>query len=285
MGIFFGLYLIASFILMVVFKDMPDLTTLNAATVTSAQIAQYKWMQLISATLTFLLPAFIFNYLSSPKPFQYGGFSQKSYPALFILTILLLLSSLPVVGVLGNWNEQLTFGNWQSSIKKLEEAYSNAMTIILKMNGPGDLLINLFLMALLPAVAEEFFFRGTLQSVLLRWWKRPVAAVIGSALFFALMHGTFYKIIPILAMGILLGTLFMVTKNLWYSIFFHFLFNGLQIVLLYISQQRAIPGFDSSKQEILFPVWGGAIGLLAIAVILVFMQKEKNRWVSRPENS
>lgn len=283
MGIFCGFYLIAAFLIFVLFPDQPIAETLASGELTRAQITQYKWMQLISALLTFLVPALIFNYLSDPNPLRYAGVRRKTPIALIALTLVLLTVSLPVVSTLGWLNEQIHFDNMHDQLVATEETQNKLMNGMLKMEGPGDLMINLFLMALLPALAEELFFRSTFQQLMERTMKNPVAAVVSASLFFSLMHLTAFKFLPILAMGILLGTLFVLTRNILYSIIFHFLFNGIQIVVQYVSQTHSIPGFDQSRQEIDFPVWVGAAGIIVIILIFVFIRKERGRWVSRDD--
>ncbi|MCM5527961.1 CPBP family intramembrane glutamic endopeptidase [Parasegetibacter sp. NRK P23] len=279
MGIFLGLYLIFMAGLMLFGGDISQITELKPETATPALVQKFKIIQFASAVCTFIVPAFLFNYLSDARPFQYAGFRKNTHPALLLFTVLILVASLPMVGLIGEWNSQFTWGMAQKEIEAIEERYNNSMAIILKMNGIGDLVVNLLLTAALPALAEEFFFRGTLQQCLFRWWKSPVGAVLGSSIFFALMHATFYKLIPILCMGIVLGTLFMVTRNIWCSILFHFLFNGMQIVVLYLAQHNKIKGFDPEKQEISFPVWAGITGLAAVVLLFAYLQKEKRRWI------
>ena len=90
-------------------------------------------------------------------------------------------------------------------------------------------------MALLPAIGEELFFRGSLQKVLLRWNKKPWLSILLSSMVFALLHGTFFKILPIFTLGIMLGTVFYVTRNLWYCIIIHFLNNAIAVLAVYFA--------------------------------------------------
>ncbi|HYE55844.1 MAG TPA: CPBP family intramembrane glutamic endopeptidase, partial [Chitinophagaceae bacterium] len=171
-------------------------------------------------------------------------------------------------------NEQAHFGALHNTIKSTEELYERILSRFLQMDSPGDLMINLVVVALLPAVGEELFFRGCAQNILERWTKSPVIAIVLSSFGFALLHGTFFKFLPILLLGIVLGTLFYITRNLWYSIFFHFLNNAVALLASYYAQRN-----DFMKQlaenEVKFSVWAGLISLLLTVGIFYFMRKRE----------
>ena len=107
------------------------------------------------------------------------------------------------------------------------------------MNSPLDLLANLFVVALVPAVSEELFFRASLQNILERWTRSPWVAIILSSLAFAFLHLTIFKFMGILILGLALGTLFYITRNIWYNIFFHFLNNSLSLLVTYYASHSA----------------------------------------------
>lgn len=259
-------------------SGLPDLNELTLETATPAIIHKYKIIQFISALLTFILPALIFFHLMGRNYLEQAGLNKPMKAAGSFLVVVLLFAAAPFVSMIGVWNQNINWGSMQATADQMDKAHTNIMEIMLRMDGPGDLIINVLLMAVLPAISEELFFRGAMQRTMHRWWKSPVFAIIGSSVFFAVMHGTFSKIIPIFLMGAILGVLYMVTKNLWYCILLHFLFNGIQIVLLYFSQTRQIPGFDPASQEFQFPVWVGTLGGLAVIALFVYLNRAVKLW-------
>ena len=50
----------------------------------------------------------------------------------------------------------------------------------------------LVVMAFFPALFEEIFFRGAMQELLERWWKKPLLAVIFTSIVFSLIHMSVY---------------------------------------------------------------------------------------------
>lgn len=85
---------------------------------------------------------------------------------------------------------------------------------------------------LLIAISEEIVFRGYLLNNLMESMNKWVALLI-SALLFTIAHGTnpninTLSVINLFIGGILLGVNYIYTKNLWFSICFHFSWNFLQ---------------------------------------------------------
>ena len=86
------------------------------------------------------------------------------------------------------------------------------------------------------AISEEVIFRGYILSNLMLSANRWIALSISSAIF-ALVHIgnpgiSALAIINIIIAGFLLGLNYIYTKNLWFSIFFHFSWNYFQGTIL-----------------------------------------------------
>lgn len=234
-----GFMLINALLMQYLFSDITALMQSKSGTIKPGMVMQFKVAQLMSALLSFMMPAALFAYFSDPKPFSYVGLRNQLFPALVLASFAILVVVQPFVGWLGQLNANINFGAMQQSLEKLEEQYNWALQTFLKMDGPGDLLLNLFIMAIVPAVGEELFFRGGLQTVLLRLTQKAWIAIVLSAVVFALLHGTFFKILPIFTLGLMIGIVYHVTRNLWYTIIIHFLNNGLAVLAVYFSQKNA----------------------------------------------
>jgi membrane protease YdiL (CAAX protease family) len=96
---------------------------------------------------------------------------------------------------------------------------------------PGRFMFQLVLMVAVTFI-EEVMFRGYLLNNLMQSTSRWIALVI-SAVLFAVFHSTnpgitFLSTLNIFLAGIFLGLNYIYTKNLWFSIVFHFAWNFLQ---------------------------------------------------------
>jgi membrane protease YdiL (CAAX protease family) len=156
---------------------------------------------------------------------------------------------------------------WASSI---EESTMEMIEGLLVMNGAGELLFSLFVMAILPAVGEELLFRGVLQTKLSEWIKNEYASIWITAFIFSLFHFQFEGFLPRMLLGALLGYLFFWTRNLWIPIIGHFFFNGFQVAGQYFGADQ-ISGTDLEQIEEVH--WGfGLVSLILLLAVANFIK-------------
>lgn len=275
LGLAAGFFILNIIISNYFFSDLSAVLFNKNAPINPQMINQFKWAQFVSATVSFILPAVFFGYFSSPKALPYVGIQKHISAIIVVLCVVLLVFIQPFVGWIGNINSKMNFGAMQKTLQDAEAVYSRALEVFLRMKTPADLLINLFIMALLPAIGEELFFRGALQKVLLRLCKIPWLAILVSSGIFALLHGTFFKIIPIFALGILLGTVYHFTRNLWYTITIHFLNNALAVTAVYFSN-RSVTISKFANDNITVPFYTAILSLLLVIAIMYFIKKKSD---------
>ncbi|GJM25254.1 MAG: hypothetical protein DHS20C16_16690 [Phycisphaerae bacterium] len=81
--------------------------------------------------------------------------------------------------------------------------------------------------AVITPIAEEFFFRGILQTILSKWLKSRWMAIVAASLLFGLAHGDLPQVIPALtAFGIILGITYERRGSLVGPIVAHAIFNA-----------------------------------------------------------
>lgn len=91
----------------------------------------------------------------------------------------------------------------------------------------------LVVFAIVPAIVEEFLFRGLLLNKLWKASNKMHFGVIVSSLFFAGLHEQPWNLLPMVFMGVVLGYIYVYTKDIRYNILAHFLFNCLNLVLAF----------------------------------------------------
>jgi membrane protease YdiL (CAAX protease family) len=126
--------------------------------------------------------------------------------------------------------------------KSIQDAFNSFQTKailerMLAMHSESDLFLNLFVIALLPALFEEIFFRGTLQTLLINWVKNHHVGIWLSSLVFTLIHFNLEQIIPMFFLALLLGYAFYFSKSIWVSIAIHFCNNALAVLMYYYQNQ------------------------------------------------
>ena len=140
----------------------------------------------------------------------------------------------PTVSLTGYLNMQLQLPDCMAALEELmrnaEEKADELITLMLQQKGIVSLAVNLLVIAVAAGVCEEVFFRGTLLSIIRRKIRNPHVAIWVVALIFSTIHLQFYGFIPRLLLGALLGYLRYWTKNIWYPIFAHFLYNAVAVI-------------------------------------------------------
>lgn len=170
---------------------------------------------------------------------------NKSINVKAALTILLVfIISIPFLQWLIIANQKLVLPEFMSTfetwIKNMESKMAEQTELLLTMNNFKDLLLNIFIVALVPAFFEEFFFRGMIQTYLIEWLKKPHLAIILTSIFFSAVHFQFYGFFPRMMLGIMLGYILFYSHSLWGAILFHFINNFFSILLIYFQKNNLI---------------------------------------------
>ena len=138
------------------------------------------------------------------------------------------------------------------------------------------------IIAILPAFAEEFAFRGvTLQ--LLRPYGEAFA-VVGSAFAFGVMHGTVVQIPFAFVGGLFFGYLVVRTGSIWPSILLHFLNNSLSYFQELVQNHSQNFVYQETATVINYGLLFAATlgGLFCLAALL---RKDKNFFRTNPDTT
>lgn len=267
---------------------------LGTSTKNQNDILFLKVIQLISFLFLFIIPSVVFSYLEHKKNiFKRMGFTNFGSPKMklhsrisYIVKMILLISAMtfciqPFIYYTYELNTYFitfldqSYPDYFSGVigymRDIEESTEYLMTDFLKMPTIFDLTFNLFLIAIIPAIAEEMLFRGVLQQKLKAILKNHHIAIIITALIFSAIHMQFFGFLPRFFLGILLGYLFYYSGNLWMSVLFHFLNNAI-IILVYFAfnSDNLITSINLEINNIV-----GFSGLLSACIVLILLYSYK----------
>lgn len=107
-----------------------------------------------------------------------------------------------------------------------------------------ELVFDIISMALLPALFEEFFFRGILLAELAPYGRS--FAIVTSAFFFASVHGSIEQMAYSFVYGLLFAYIAVKTGSLLTGVLMHFLNNAYSCVLDYLSYEIPPAIFDTA---------------------------------------
>ncbi len=121
-------------------------------------------------------------------------------------------------------------------------------------------------LGLIGPLGEELLFRGTVQSIFHRNMT-AAAAIIISALVFALSHSVLYLVPGVTLLGIILGFVFYRTGVLTYAFIIHAVFNLFSLYRLNGISEETISDFDWSPPD---PGWLIASVIVLLAALVIF---------------
>jgi membrane protease YdiL (CAAX protease family) len=157
----------------------------------------------------------------------------------WLITFLLLMASLPLMEYLVQWNNELIFPTWASGFetwaKAKEEELMKLTLYLTDFDHPGQYLIGVLAIAILPAIGEEITFRGILQPQVSGLTGSIHAGIWITALLFSAFHLQFFGFFPRLLIGVLLGYMYVYSRSLLIPILGHFLNNFLGVTFTYLT--------------------------------------------------
>ena len=165
-----------------------------------------------------------------------------------------------------------TFKWLEKWMRELENQGEETTEAILKMNNIGGLFINLFVIAMIPAICEEFIFRGALQRVFIKMIRNPHVAIWIAAAIFSTIHFQFFGFFPRLFLGAAFGYIYFWTKSIWYTVFAHFLNNGYAVVIAYYFQKQNLPFKQADETSIAW--YGYLISAILTLDLFSLLKKE-----------
>ncbi|MCK7558528.1 CPBP family intramembrane metalloprotease [Chitinophaga sedimenti] len=182
-----------------------------------------------------------------------------------------MAAALPLVAWLAEWNAGWPVGD---TLRKIQESAEEGTKAMLAAKSIGDLLVNLLIAAVLPAIAEEVFFRGAMQRVFAGITGSGVAAVIITSIIFSAIHLEAPGFVPRVALSMVLGFIYLFSGNLWLSIIAHFCNNALSVLLFYFN------GNETESDESYAWYITALSALVVIALFAMMRRSNKNNVLS-----
>lgn len=223
-----------------------------------------RWNMAIPTVLIFLVPSVVWL-----RIYRVGLRSEwtRSGWAELGLSLLFLILVTPVVNLLMHWSMQVSF--WPSSMLEYEQRSLALMRRVLEVDRFELVLVNLFVVALLPALGEELFFRGVLQRIALSRLRSEHLAIWLVAMIFSLAHFSATGFLARTLLGAMLGYLYFYTGSLFPSMLVHFVNNAVAVVVAYYSGYNLDSSFGAG--------WVGVVLALAGLVLSIFLVRHLAR--------
>jgi uncharacterized protein len=203
-----------------------------------------KFFQAIQGIGFFIVPAIILGYAFSGNSTNYLKLNQIPEGYKFILVVLVMLVSIPVINMIAGLNSMIKFpqsmSGVQNYIDQTSKTYNTITESFMKVSTLQGLGINLLIVAIIPALGEEFLFRGVFQRIFSNWTRNAHWGIVISAFIFSAIHIEFYGFFPRWILGIMFGYFLLWSGSIWLPILAHFINNGVAVITYYLISNGTI---------------------------------------------
>lgn len=211
-------------------------------------------LQAISSIIMFGGIAYCYYLLYEKQDFLKHTFAHLPKLKDIISAIIILVVSIPAIGF----------------ISSNDESYNDIIAKMIDYHTLLGLFEAIIVMALIPAIIEEWLFRGVVQRLFIRMAKNYVIGIIMAAAIFSLIHFDMSNFFSRFLMGAILGLIYYYSGNIWNNIIFHFLNNTMAVITMWIDLRNEITDIDYIDT---LPVYLAIISFVLIVLWIVYSER------------
>lgn len=245
------------------------------------------WIQAFQSALTFIVGGWLYVYLISEQPVRYLNLHHGGSIWLYALATVGMMVLSPLVSVTALWNDGIQLPESlqliEQHLRSLEDAANDITLQMMQGEGLGSTIVALVVMALLPAIGEEFLFRGGMQKGIENKTGNAHLAVWVTAFVFSFIHFQFYGFIPRFILGVVLGYFYLYGKSIWVSVWAHFVNNASAVLAYRLFYQYteetnlSTMGMPTEVDSVILACAAGLSLVLYISTMLLFVFVARNR--------
>jgi membrane protease YdiL (CAAX protease family) len=243
----------------------------NPSSETGTEEARFIRFTLIAQDISFfIVPSLIILVILDPF-YKTGVLNIKRVGLKDVLLVIILsFCAFPVTGIAGQLNSSMTMPHCLSGIEQWmmdqEDRANHLLDVIMTPETFSSMLLNLILIAALPAIAEELIFRGVFQKILQDLFRSGHLSVWITSVLFSAVHIQFYGFLPRLLLGLIFGYLFLWGRNIWLPVLAHFINNAVPTVGAYAEGWREL---NQNSGSTLITQIAGMLPPLVIGIIIL----------------
>lgn len=268
--------LLVVFTTLIFFLSIGSAISLLVTPISGNDIVALKITQAVLSIFGFVFPTIICAYFFDKNTVRYLSFSPKTKILFYLLAAMIIVSAMPAINFTADLNEKIMLPEWLSHIEKWmkqQESTNKALTErFLSTTSWSGFLGNLFVMALIPAFAEELFFRGLLQKTFAKTFGTHVGIWL-SALIFSAIHLQFYGFFPRMFLGALFGYFVYWSGSIFPSIVAHLINNATVVTLSFFCNQQTTEVFSHIGIARQWPI--AIVSLCVCGLLIWFFRKHR----------
>ena len=163
----------------------------------------------------------------------------------------------------------------QDLINQLKEVFEllegTTMKLVTAYSLP-EFLVVVFVIAVTPAICEEFLFRG----LILRTFEKAypaMRAIVFTGIIFAIFHFHPFNLIPLIVLGFFISYIAHYSGSLYSAILIHFVNNFISAIAVYLFGKEALDDSAIGNTELLWYGITAFVALIFFVLIIVSIKK------------
>ena len=237
-------------------------------------------MQSIVSIGSFIAPPLALHLFEKKSGSDYLRLNGKISGKVVILTVVLMFSIAPFIDWTVKVNQMMDLPAFMEGIeqwmREKERELAELTKHLLTMKSPTELMINLVVVAVIPAIGEEFLFRGCFQTIITKITRNQHLGIWLAAAIFSAIHVQFLGFFPRMFLGALFGYIFVWSGSIWPAVLAHFVNNATAVISAYVMQSKgkSLDSIDNPSTSLLEASVSLSFALL-ICYVIFKMTKDK----------
>jgi membrane protease YdiL (CAAX protease family) len=241
-------------------------------------LSLFRYLMIIQEIAILFVPALMVRSLMLPV--NHKSLKDNARPPVneMIFVVVLVFCLFPINGITGELNGDMKLPGWLSGVEEWisskENEANGLISLLITSDTIGLMFLNIFILAVLPAICEELLFRGVFQRIFYGFFRSPHSAIWIISFLFSFIHLQFYGFLPRLILGLTFGYLYYWSGTLWLPMLAHFVNNAVPVVFNHFQTLESAgpdPQFILWKELIILPV----PATIAVLILLYFRNKFK----------
>lgn len=241
-----------------------------------------KYIQTVQSLGMFVFPPLVIGWLFEGDFRRYLSMDRPVTGRMSGLAVTGLILAIPAVSFIGFLNQEMSLPAWLAGVegwmRGMEEQAEIVIERFMDVKTTGGLLFNLLMIAVIPALGEEFLFRGAIQQIFTKMTRNYHWGIWISAFLFSALHFQFFGFVPRLLLGALFGYFLVYSGSIWVPVLVHFLNNAVGVLAMHFGSEP-----QSQLERLIDPDYSAgylnyiplaAISLMCSVALLWYMKSQ-----------
>jgi membrane protease YdiL (CAAX protease family) len=232
-----------------------------------------------------LFPALLLSMLQGNRFKEAFRFRKPNF-AIFFLSIFGLVVVQPFLQVFMYFQNKIIFSipfgtDVLKQVKDLFDSLEQTTMNLVVSHSIPEFIFVVFVIAVTPAICEEFLFRGILFKNFERISKR-MSAIFLTGLIFALFHFHPFNLIPLVILGFYLTFVVYYSESILTAVACHFINNFISALSVYIYGKENFAEPEISGMQLFEFGVLGLVSLILFIFLLIYIVKIYNKKTQLP---